>query len=161
MVTDTGSLINNEIAGEYFSGDLYNSLLTLKIFSREMNFFKRRRVLRNTSFLDLTPVRVNEHESGDNGLLVLIVPKFKSTRLSRFMIPGTKSSHFKIQLDELGSSAWLAIDGNRNVKALCEFLVAQMGDKLQPFDEAESRVLRFLSQLYDQRYITFREIQDK
>lgn len=126
-----------------------------------MNFFQRRRILRNTNFLDLTPVRVNEHETGDDELVVLIVPKFKNNRLSRFMVPGTKSSHFKIKLDELGSSAWLSIDGKRNVRTLCEVLIEQLGEKIKPYDEAETRILKFLSQLYDQRYITFREIQDK
>lgn len=125
-----------------------------------MNFFKRRKILRNTSFLDLTPVRVNDHEHEENGIVVLLVPKFKSTRLSRFLVPGTKSSFFKIKLDELGSNTWLAMDGNKNVRALCDKLIVDLGEKFKPHEEVEKRVMRFLSQLYDQRYITFREIQD-
>lgn len=125
-----------------------------------MNFFKRRKILRSTSFLDLTPVRVNTHETEKGELVVLLVPKFKSTKLRRFMVPGTKSDFFKIRLDELGSNTWLAIDGSKNVRVICDALIDQLGEKIQPHEEVEQRVLKFLSQLYDQRYITFREIQD-
>lgn len=125
-----------------------------------MNFFRRRKILRSTSFLDLTPVRVNDHEHEENGLVVLIVPKFKSTKLRRFMVPGTKSGFFKIKLDELGSNTWLAMDGSKNVRAICDKLIEDLGEKIKPHEEVEKRVMKFLSQLYDQRYITFREIQD-
>lgn len=123
-----------------------------------MNFFKRRKILKNTSFLDLRPVRISEYE--DEGMVTLLIPKFRSERWRRFLIPGTKSEHFKIKFDELGSEVWRLIDGEMNVKDLCESLIQKLGDKLQPYDEANTRVMKFLSQMYDQGYITFRELQD-
>jgi hypothetical protein len=125
-----------------------------------MNFFQRRKILRNTSFLELTPVRLHEHEIEEGGLVVLLVPKFSNASLRKFLIPGNKSSHFRIKLDELGSQTWLTIDGMKNVGGLCAILVEKLGDKIQPHDEVEQRMMKFFSGLYHQRYITFREIQD-
>lgn len=125
-----------------------------------MNFFKRRKILLSKSFLDLTPVMILKHEIEIDNKVFLLVPKFRNEKLSRFLIPGTKSTHFKIKLDEMGSTTWLEIDGNKNVQGICDSLIQKLGDEIKPHDEVEQRVMKFISQLYDQRYITFREIQD-
>ncbi len=122
-----------------------------------MNFFQRRRILKGANYLILTPVRIHAHEIGENGRVTLIVPKFKNPALRRWLIPVNKSDHFRIQLDELGSATWLAIDGLSSVSEICSQLQQALGEKISP---AESRVTRFLTLLYDQRYITFKELGD-
>jgi hypothetical protein len=120
-----------------------------------LNFFQRRKILKGSNVLEMTPVRLHEHILNDNGQLTLIVPKFKNEALANFCIPKRKSKNFKINLDELGSATWLEIDGRQTVAGICEQMVIQFGDKIQP---AEDRIPKFLSLLYEQRYITFKEL---
>ena len=42
---------------------------------------------------------------------------------------------------------------------ICNNLKQTFPDKLQPIEETEERVGKFLSMLYQQRFISFREIQ--
>jgi len=103
----------------------------------------------------MTPVRLHEHIINDDGQLTLIVPKFKNEAFANFCIPKRKSKNFKINLDEFGSATWLEIDGRQTVTDICNQLVIQFGDKIQP---VEDRIPKFLSLLYEQRYITFKEL---
>ena len=120
-----------------------------------LNFFQRRKILKNIDFLELIPVRMHEHTIDDEGKVSLIVPKFKNKKLAKFCIPAAKSEIFSIKLDKLGTAAWLQIDGNKNVKDICEDLQKEMDKEIEPVEE---RVGKFLSVLYDQRYITFKEL---
>ncbi len=122
-----------------------------------LNFFQRRRILKGANYLELTPVRTEHFETSTGGLVTLLVPKFKSRTLSYFLIPKGKSDHFRIRLDEMGSATWLAIDGQKNVGVLCQILSDVVGEKIQPVHE---RVPKFLTTLYEQRYITFKELQE-
>jgi hypothetical protein len=127
-----------------------------------LNFFQRRRILKKSNYLDMTPVRNQVFETTQDGRITLLVPKFKNKAASHFLIPKSKSDHFRIKLDELGSATWAAIDGKTNVRQLCDILSEQLGEKIYP---AEERLPKFLTTLYEQRYITFRELmgetQDK
>ena len=119
------------------------------------NFFQRRRILKGANYLTLTPVRIHSHEVGENGKVTLIVPKFKNPLFRQWLIPRGKSDHFRIHLDELGSATWMLIDGESNVAEICSKLMEHMGEKISP---AQTRVTKFLTLLYDQRYISFREL---
>ncbi len=122
-----------------------------------LNIFQRRRILKGANYMDLTPIRTQSFEADDRGIITLLVPKFKSKRLSSFLIPKGKSDHFRITFDELGSATWLAIDGKTTVLQLCEKLTVLMKEKILP---AEERIPKFLTLLYEQRYITFKELVD-
>ena len=124
-----------------------------------LNFFQRRKILKNANFLNLVPVRMHEHEIMETGNVCLKVPKFRKKWMRDFFIAGTRKKHFDIYLDELGTAAWLEIDGEKNVDQICNALISNMGSRIQPFEEVDQRVAKFLSQLYEQRYITFRELQ--
>lgn len=124
-----------------------------------MNFFQRRKILKNANFLELHPVREHEHEEMGDGKIYLKVPKFSKKWLRDFAIPANKKKYYTIYLDEIGTATWLEIDGEKNVKQICDKLVEKMGEKVEPYNEVEERVAKFLAQLYEQRYITFRELQ--
>jgi hypothetical protein len=126
-----------------------------------LNFFQRRRILKNANPLDLHPVRLHEHEYNDDGSVYLKVPKFQKRWMRDFFISGRRKKHFTIYLDELGTAAWLEIDGEKSVRQICDGLKEKLGQKIEPHDEVEDRVAKFLSQLYQQRYITFRELQEE
>jgi hypothetical protein len=124
-----------------------------------MNFFQRRRIFRKANFLDLRPVRVLSHELRDDGGITLLMPRFKNRVNSALFQPNSKEKVIYIKLDRFGSHTWLLIDGFSKVSEICYRLNEQFPDELQPVDETEVRVTKFLSMLYQQRYITFREIE--
>jgi len=121
-------------------------------------FFKRRQILKNTSALDLIPVRLYEHKVNDDGNVTILVPKFKNERFARFFIPARKSIYISIHLDELGSATWLAMDGSKNIDIICKELSEKFGDKIYP---AQERIIKFFSGLYHNKQITFRQLLDE
>lgn len=122
----------------------------------QLNFFQRRKILKKANFLDLTPVALCEHVTTDEGKVNLRLPRFKSEFWQRFLVPRRKSPFFHIKFDENGSAVWLAMDGKRNVQQICEQVEAERGDLIAP---ATERVPKFLLSLYEQRYISFRELE--
>jgi hypothetical protein len=124
-----------------------------------MNFFQRRKILKRSNFLDLTPVRLMEHEFREEGKITLLMPRFKNKYWSRMLQARSKGEFIHIKLDESGSDTWMLLDGKSSVHAICEKLKEQFPEKLIPLDDTEIRVTRFLTFLYHQRYITFIEIQ--
>ena len=126
-----------------------------------MNFFQRRKFFKKANFLDLRPVRVLGHEKREDGGISLLMPRFKSRVNSALFQLNSKDKFIYIKLDRFGGHTWLLIDGYATVSQICAKLKEQFPEELQPVEETEVRVTNFLSLLYQERYITFREIQDK
>ena len=126
-----------------------------------MNFFKRRRIFKKANFLDFRPVRVLGHEPREDGGINLLMPRFKNRINSALFQPNSKGHYILIKLDRFGGHTWLLIDGHSTVADICSRLKEQFPEELQPVEETEVRVTNFLSLLYQERYITFREIQDE
>jgi Coenzyme PQQ synthesis protein D (PqqD) len=124
-----------------------------------MNFYKRRRILKKANLLELTPVRLHEHENEENGQVILLVQKFKNKEVGRFML-GHRSAYFRIRLDEMGSAVWTLIDGKTNVNNLITNLSDNWKETPEKTDHLEERLAAFISQLYDNRYISFRELEE-
>ena len=123
-----------------------------------MNFFERRAILKKANYLELTPLRQMEYEILENGKVDILMPRFKHPVLKRALQPRRKQEIIPIHLDEIGSAIWLGIDGTLHVGEICIKVQSSHSEKLQPPEETEKRVTGFLSMLYQQRYITFREI---
>jgi len=121
-----------------------------------MNFFERRKRLKGANYLELTPIRSVEFETDINNQITLLLPKFKNAFAKKYIEPKLKTTVFRLRLDELGSASWLAIDGNKNVSAIAEDLLVAIGEKIQPVEE---RLTKFLTLLYEQRFITFQELE--
>jgi hypothetical protein len=126
-----------------------------------MNFFQRRKILSRTNYLDLTPVRLMEHTLREEGRVTILLPRFQHPALSKLFQPGRKSKTIPIKLDALGSAIWLMTDGLSTVGSICRKMQEEHPKKLQPPEETETRITQFLSLLYRERYITFREIMDE
>lgn len=123
----------------------------------EVSFFERRKILKGLSLLDLTPFTKVGHEVDEKGLVTILYPKFKNSKVSKYML-GRKSPYIHLKLDEIGSATWLSIDGKKQVNEICNELEASLGEKVQP---VHARVGKFLSQLYSNKYISFQEILKK
>ena len=123
-----------------------------------MNFFQRRRFLKKANLLDLTPTRLHEHETDEGGKVVLMVKKFRRGKVSRYML-GRRSPYYRVKLDELGSAVWKAIDGSSKVSDILDRIRAVYTETPEKTEELESRLSKYLSLLYDNRYIYFRELE--
>lgn len=126
-----------------------------KGYSMELNFFERRKILKAKSLLELTPLSKIEHQEESDNLITLLYPKFKNPKVSKFMLGG-KSPYIHLKLDEIGTASWLLIDGKKNVEKIAEELVVKFGEKINPVHD---RLGKFLTQLYTNKYISFKELQ--
>lgn len=120
-----------------------------------LSFTERRKILKKANYLELHPVRLQKEEIDDENLVTILIPKFKNPVLVKYLVPKIKSPDIKLKLDELGSAAWLLMDGKKNVALVASLLTEKFGDKIQPVNE---RLTKFLTGLYEQRLITFQEI---
>jgi len=123
-----------------------------------MNFFQRRAVLKNQNYLEVRPIRNYGESVDENNMVTVLIPKFNNRFAVRFVLPYMQYKFFKIKLDEFGSATWLLIDGKRNVGEIGTELIKKFGDKIQPVEE---RLTRYFTGIYEQRLITFLEIQEK
>lgn len=121
-----------------------------------MNFFERRKILKNKNAFELTPVKLVDHEIDENGLVHLLMPKVYNKLMKKILEPRLKSKFIKIKLDEIGSAVWLSIDDKKNISMIAYELVNKFNDKIQPVEE---RLPKFFSQLYEQKFITFKEVE--
>jgi hypothetical protein len=121
-----------------------------------MNFFQRRAKLKNANYLEVTPVRVLKEEVDESNLVTVLIPKVTNRFAKKYFEPMLKSPLIKLKLDEIGSASWLAIDGKKKVAEIAAELVQKFGDKIEPVEE---RLTKYLTTLYEQRFITFQEIK--
>jgi hypothetical protein len=69
-----------------------------------------------------------------------------------------KSPDIKVKLDEFGSSAWLKADGTKKVHQISDELFQHFGEAINPVHE---RLTKFFTQLYEYKFITFNEIEER
>jgi len=125
----------------------------------EVSFFKRRKILKQINALDLHPVQLMECEKRDEDTLNILLPRFKSRVASKLLQPSWKGESIRIKLDSFGSAVWSFIDGKRSTGEICLQLKEIFPEKLIPVEETEERVSKFLSLLFQQRFISFSELQ--
>jgi hypothetical protein len=123
-----------------------------------LNFFERRKILKNVNYLDIIPYRVHKEEIDENGLVTVLIPKFKRKFVNDILTGIGKPHEVRIKLDEFGSVTWLQLNGRQNVSDIAKKLIIKFGEKIQP---AEERLTKFLTNLYLQGFISFNEIKAK
>lgn len=104
----------------------------------------------------MTPVRVHRHEEREDGMVNVLIPRFKSNFAKKLFSKAVSSPYIKANLDEFGTATWLLIDGNRNVQNIGEALVEKFGEKVEPVYE---RLTRFLTDLHRYNFISFIELK--
>lgn len=120
-----------------------------------LSFKERKKILKSINTLDLTPIKLHSEEKDDDGMVTVIIPKFKNKFMVNFISPKLKSDKFKIKLDKFGSAVWLMMNGKIKVDKIIKDLKQKFGDELS---EADERVVKFVFQLYSQGFISFKEI---
>ena len=120
-----------------------------------LSFNERKKILKSVNTLDLTPIRLYSEETDKDELVTVIVPKFKNKIVVKLISPKLKSDHFKIKFDKFGSAVWLRMDSNTKVDQIIKGLKKKFGDDIK--EEAE-RTTKFIFHLYEQGFISFKEI---
>jgi len=123
-----------------------------------MNFLQRRKVLRSVSATDLIPFKLYGEEDHGDGTVSILYPRFKNIYFSRLFDPGRRKPFIPIRLDTKGSAVWKKIDGLRNSGAIIDELTTGQPALFIAPDNATSQILKFISLLYQQKYISFRQI---
>jgi hypothetical protein len=120
-----------------------------------VNLFRKNKY-KNINYLELTPVPNYKYEVKDKGMVDVLVPRFKNKYAEKIFIPKSKSPYIRANLDELGSEVWKLLNGENKVSFIVERLNEIFGEKIQPVNE---RLTKFLSQLYKNGFISFKEIE--
>ncbi|MBE0654898.1 MAG: PqqD family peptide modification chaperone, partial [Bacteroidales bacterium] len=110
-----------------------------------MNYFERRRVLKEMNTMDLVPVRTRGHDISD-GKVIIFFPKFEG-QVFEWFAPSTQKVFFKIKLDELGTAVYESMDGIRNVQQVCDRLISGQNLSEKAAEEMEERVSKFVMDL--------------
>jgi hypothetical protein len=121
-----------------------------------MSFFSRKKKSEIRNIMELTPNRIYSYETADNGMVSVLIPRFHNKILAKIFNSRLRDPFVRVKFDEFGSSAWLEIDGKKNVYAIAQNLLKIHGEKIQPVFE---RVSKFLNQLYIYKFIYFNEMK--
>jgi hypothetical protein len=122
-------------------------------------FFKRRKILLATNGLDLVPIALVQHEINEDGKLKLIIPRFQNKLLESIFTGKKKGKFYRISLDNIGAEVWKLIDGHRTIGEISEILAKTNHENNIPFEEGEKRVVAFVTRLYQERYLSFRQFE--
>jgi hypothetical protein len=106
------------------------------------------------NLLDLIPVRNIEWEKKEDGLIVLLKPKFELALLRKHILPRLKKPYFKIKLDHVGSFIWEQCDGSLRVKEVAKNLKDKFGEDVEPLYD---RLALFLQSLEKNRFIFYKK----
>ena len=104
--------------------------------------------------LDLIPIPLCESARSEDGLITLVVPRFKQEWLLKLIRKLKRSETVKVHLDDTGSRVWKEIDGNRSVEQIGKSIDAKEGETEQ---QKYERLSAFMMILYRNQFIAFKE----
>lgn len=121
------------------------------------SFLKRRKFLKSANTLELHPIKNYSELVDDEGIVSVLIPKIKNETLRKFSSRFIKNMFMKVKLDKYGSEVWKRIDGEKNVDLIIQEIKNHLSDELV---DAENRIINFIFILYQQDFITFKEIKN-
>jgi hypothetical protein len=119
-------------------------------------FNRKKKDLSDINYLELTPHHLFDHVIEENGKVSVLIPRFTNKILVKTLSPMLKSPFVKTKFDEFGSQVWLEINGKNKVLDISTNLKLKFGEKIEPVEE---RLTRFLTQLYNYKFVSFNEIK--
>jgi hypothetical protein len=111
----------------------------------------------DVNLLELVPEQIVQSETGDDGIVTILGPRFKSDFFKRLIGSRLKSPYFKIKLDDIGTAVWTSIDGERNIREIAGILRERFGERIEPCND---RLAMFFTQLEMSRYIRYTNIEE-
>ncbi len=115
---------------------------------------------REANLLDLIPRRIGQFEKNDEGLVTLLMPRFRNRLLRRLFEPrlGPERRWFKIKLDDIGSAVWLLCDGKRTVREIGDALGERFRERLE--QQRYERLGTFFQQLERGRFVCYENLEE-
>ena len=114
---------------------------------------RRREASRN--LLEMVPERILEWTDSGDGKVKVLVPRYGGSRLGRWIAGRIGRPHISVNLDDIGSSVWLACDGRATVQEIARSLESEFGERIAPVHE---RLGKFFAELERGRLIRWRGI---
>jgi hypothetical protein len=121
---------------------------------------RRRSRWAGIDFLSLQPEHCVEYqEDATEGRVVLLVPRFRSGLLARWLQPRLRPerAHFRVTLEDRGSWIWRQCDGQRTVGEMVADFNTAFPDETEQVAE---RVCQFLYQLSANEFVTFSNLPE-
>ena len=103
-----------------------------------------------TNLLELRPERKAEWETADDGLVVLLIPKFRNPFMVQWVLPMLTSKVFRVKLDAYGSFVWKQCDGSITVADVGERMKSEFGEAAEPVFE---RIGKFINKLEREEFM--------
>ncbi len=104
------------------------------------------------NLLGLVPVKNIQWEKTEDGLVVLLKPKFQHPFFKKHLLPRLKRPYFKVKLDAVGSFVWEQCDGKQTVQEVAQNLKERFGEEVEPLHD---RIALFLQSLEKNRFIYY------
>lgn len=120
-----------------------------------LSLAEQKKIFQNANSLDLTPVKLHSEEVDEQNLVTVLTPKFQNRFAVKYILPKMENKFFKIKLDKLGSFVWLNLNGKNKVREIIYKSLVEFGDEIHPADE---RINKFLLQLFNNKLISFSEV---
>ncbi len=114
---------------------------------------KRGKEKQQINLLELIPVKNLDWEKQDDGIIVLLKPKFKHPFLKKHVLSRLKRPFYRVKLDDVGSFIWEQCDGKTPVKHVAQSLKEEFGEKIEPLHD---RLALFLQHLERNHFIVFK-----
>jgi len=109
------------------------------------------------SIVDLTGLRLARTlnwETNKDGLVVLLVPKFRNRYLVKWLVPHLAQPNFRVMLDAHGSLVWNCCNGVTTVGEIARKMEQTFG---VPIDSLNERVGLFIGKLMRDKFLIIEE----
>lgn len=93
---------------------------------------------------DMRPRQLVGWEAGENGLAVVLVPKFRGRFSAKWIMPLLSKPHVRVKLDTFGSFVWRRCDGKTTVAEIADEMKNEFGNAAE---SADDRVAAFVLKL--------------
>lgn len=108
------------------------------------------------NLLDVRPQHAAQWEQGEDGKIVILIPKFSNRFMVAVILPRLKSKHFRLKLDRYGSAFWNACDGAATVADIIETMKRMFPDQAETMSE---RVIAFTRHLFREKFLRLETAQ--
>ena len=98
---------------------------------------------KETNLLELIPIRISDWKDNDEGLITLILPKFKS-KIGKVFASILKNPMYEVKLDAVGAFLWRECDGKNSIYDISQGMLKEFGDDIEPVYE---RIKTFINML--------------
>jgi hypothetical protein len=104
----------------------------------------------NLDMRTIVPVHNVEYEVEESGNVTILKPKFTSKFSQKYITPRMKYPYYMIHLDEIGTTVWNCINGERTAVEIGDKLHEDLGEKIEPVFE---RLGMFLAKMKNENFI--------